>query len=489
MKKALIFGTLLFCLGFFPGLGAEESFGFGFDGEEEGDSPGLSLPLSVKIGGGVTAELGAFVRDFNSREKLENTTLGNIFSGDLDFSVSGSAAEAVIKLDLKADFQNLRAVVSFDEAYVRAFFGPVDIEGGLRKLSWGRADSFGPLDVINPLDYSDLTKIANPQDLKISRPMLHVSWRAGDFSKLEGVFLPGFQGQRFDLQGRWAPAQITGLPDKLTSSISSILAGMPPALAMVAAQNLLQFIDSFDPQALINQHYWENSSALKFFQGGLRFSTTLGSSDLGLQYYYGRLHRPALGVGFEGFINTATGDVDPGRLGVWFDYNPYHQIGIDFARVVAGFNIRAELAANITNDFGGDRGDVYNPSVAWSLGFDRDLFLGINLNLQTNETIRLFHDKIGANPFVHDTEDGKQTTSTRITAILSRKFLRDELEIRLAGLWGIEDKDYSFLPGLIWAKNDLSVELRGGFFGGDKEGELGQYRDNHFVKALIKYNF
>jgi hypothetical protein len=44
----------------------------------------------------------------------------------------------------------------FDEAYVRVYFGIFDIEAGFRKLTWGKADGFGPLDVINPLDTSEL---------------------------------------------------------------------------------------------------------------------------------------------------------------------------------------------------------------------------------------------------------------------------------------------------------------------------------------------
>jgi hypothetical protein len=56
---------------------------------------------------------------------------------------------------------------------------------------------------------------------------------------------------------------------------------------------------------------------------------------------------------------------------------------------LSGFNLRAELAANITEDIAGDDGAVYNPSLAWSLGFDRSLVAGIRATLQCNETIRL----------------------------------------------------------------------------------------------------
>jgi hypothetical protein len=44
------------------------------------------------------------------------------------------------------------------------------------------------------------------------------------------------------------------------------------------------------------------------------------------------------------------------KLVVTFAYNPCHQIGLDYAPVIAVFNLRAEFAANITEDISGDDG-------------------------------------------------------------------------------------------------------------------------------------
>ncbi|MDR1098969.1 MAG: hypothetical protein LBL28_00660, partial [Treponema sp.] len=169
-----------------------------------------------------------------------------------------------------------------------------------------------------------------------------------------------------------------------------------------------------------------------------------------------------------------------------FAYNPYHQIGADWAQVIAGFNLRAEAAANITYDTAGDDAGVYNPSLAWSLGFDRDLFWGINLNAQCNETIRLFDGNIKS-PL--DIEAGSDITTTRITAALSKRLLRDELEIKAAAIWEIESGVCLLMPALTWTKDDISAELTGGVFTGDDTGFFGQFHDNSFVKAGIKYTF
>jgi hypothetical protein len=238
----------------------------------------------------------------------------------------------------------------------------------------------------------------------------------------------------------------------------------------------------------INNLYKDYNYNLYSSQAGLRFTTTMGSSDLGFQYYYGKLPRPALSLNLDDFILTLPGSPDAEKIGINMAYNSYHQIGVDFARIIAGFNLRAEAGANITGDLDGTDGAVNNPALVWSLGFDRDLFWGINTNLQGTGSIRLFQDKLGKNPLT-EAESGKDLTSTRITAILSKKFFRDELEFKTTGLWGIEDKDFLIIPAIVWSKNDVTAELSAGFFGGDKAGELGQYKDNGYVKVTLGYSF
>jgi hypothetical protein len=167
-------------------------------------------------------------------------------------------------------------------------------------------------------------------------------------------------------------------------------------------------------------------------------------------------------------------------------YNPYHQIGIDWAQVLFGFNIRAEFAANSTHDLKGVDEAVNNPLLAWAFGFDRNLSWGINLNLQCNETIRLMNNKITSQL---DTEAGSNMISTQMIAALSKTFLNDQLELRVAAFWEIEAKDFMIIPSLIWTKDAVSVELSGGIFGGDEAGQFGQYWRNSFVKATLKYSF
>ncbi|MDR3130121.1 MAG: hypothetical protein LBU18_01090 [Treponema sp.] len=512
MKAGVFFSAAVFLLAAALTVHAQDDFGFGFGFSEDeggaassGNNGSASIAAGASVHGKAQAELLFFAEEFRSKDAIGNIQPGNIFSGELNFSAGGSNADGVINLKLRPDFQDPAKILSLDEAYVRAFFGNFNIEGGLRKLTWGKADSLGPLDVINPLDYSDLSAMSDVQSIKISRPLLHASYSIGPFTKIEGVFVPWFEGHRFAHSGRWAASQMTEFQEAVSARFAPQF-GMLPGLGI-----------NDPPPSIDSAQVTIDTSTLEYAQGGLRFTTTAGSSDIGVQYYSGFLPRPAVVLNQQGISDltgniasyaavifssgTSDEDKDSARNSirtilaslkaqnvVATAYNRCHQIGLDYAQVIAGFNLRAEMAANITEDLKGDDGLVYNPSVAWSLGFDRDIAAGINVNLQVNENIMLLNNKTDAD-ILNDIEAGSDVTDTRLTLTLSKKFLRDELELRATGIWGIEDMDYYILPALIWTKGDTAVELSGGVFAGNPDGGLGQYRDNGFIKAALSCSF
>jgi hypothetical protein len=324
----LLFSPLLFAQDF--------GFGFGDDGDEASASAsassGTRFPLS--IGGELSAQALMYRDAVKSWDGFASQNMGNMIRGKIDFSAETSAADGFFSLTL--DTVDLDHPADIDEAYIRLYASALKAELGLRKLSWGRADSMGPLDVINPLDYSDLTDITNQLGMKIARPMVRLTYSLGDFTAIEGVFIPWFEAHKFDTSGQWIPSQLSALP---------------PAFMSL---------------------YTDKKERLDYAQGGLRFTTTIGSADLGLQYYTGNFFRPAIS------LNVAR-IPSPGAAPKFFGYNRYHQIGADYAQVLAGFNVRSELGVNLTEDFSGDDPDVENPAIVYSLGFDRDLFLGINL--------------------------------------------------------------------------------------------------------------
>lgn len=477
MKKnhafTLVSGAAFLCLAlaFAP---AED--GFGFDdatvaSDPQGTASTDSSSRGMSVHGSVSAGATQFVSALDDADKLKDIRLGNMFSGRLDLSAKGTNADAAINIDLNEQTLSREAepFSIFDEAWFRMYFGKLDIETGLRKLTWGKADSQGPLDVLNPLDLTDLT-VTDSLARKIARPMVHATYALGTFTKLEGVVIPSFEGHHIATAGPWAPRQITDLPAEIIASVPAT-----PYQATFQA-GIATYLNSedFDMTTL-----YPDTGTLEYTQAGFRVTTTIGSNDIGFQYFTGNLPRPAISI--TGF------DAMPPDLKIKIAYNRYHQIGVDYAAVLVGFNVRTEIAANITKDLSGDDGEIYNPAMLWSVGFDRDLFAGINANVQFAGSVRLLDGKVGDT--LADTESGTDMTQTKITLQLSRKFLKDELELKAAGMYGIEDADYVCMPSVAWNKGDVSMEMGVGLFGGNTKGELGQYDNNDYIKASIKYTF
>ncbi|MDR2258806.1 MAG: hypothetical protein LBE14_06620 [Treponema sp.] len=499
-KRGLLFGLVFLCA-LLPPLGAQE-FGFGF-GDETGagaaSGSGGSLPPAVTVGGEVSAELLAYIDDIDTAHDAELASLGDIFSGALNLSASGANVDAAINLNLSGPtFADMAAYKGpqytpalIDEAYLRAFFGPLTIEGGYRKLTWGKADSLGPLDVVNPLDYSDLTGITDIMAVKIARPMVHLSWDFGANTKLAAVFVPAFQGHTFatDADDRWYSEQLRDFPDIVKNELISLIMkkNVPLGDLLLISQKL---------QAIMNEPITVpniDTAGLTYAQTGLRFTTTIGPADFGAQYYYGNFFRPSycfdtLDAFVNGLAANPSGTLNTALLYPRIEYNRYHQLGVDYAQVIGGFNIRAEFAAHITEDLAGDDGAVKNPFLAWSLGFDRDLVWGITANIQCNETIRLLNDKIADSPAL-DTEAGTDPTSTRLTMQISRKFLRDDLEVKFSNIWDLENMDVYLIPAVSWTIKDVTAELSAGIFTGKAGGELSQYHKNNFIRTGLSYSF
>jgi hypothetical protein len=507
---------LLFC----PlALGAQD---FWLDEDEEDSSASEISPgkLGLKTGGEISGELLIFPDELRQAGKAD---WGSLVSAKLNFDVSAPNAEAALHFNLSSrTIQNLTASnapfwtpMIIDELYIRAFLGPLTLETGLRKLAWGRADVQGPLDVINPLDYTDLTNVEDTMGRKIARPMIHASLPLGGVSKLEGVFIPNFQGHRYALDSgdRWYPSAITtgrrddmveGLIGGITKRLPSPL-NLPP-LSSYIAQNLNTGIGPNLPN--LGTSDIPPTQGLQYAQGGLRFTTTLGPADIGAQYYSGLLFRPSFIIkGADGLLervtndssailaayssnslsNTLTNMLGSAGLGPLLQYNRYHQIGLDYTQVIFDFSFRAELAANITEDLKGNKGGVYNPSLAWSAGFDRDLF-GFTFFVEADESIRLLNSKVRSNPAL-DTEGGLPLTATTLITRISRSFFQDKLELKFSLLWNIEAGDVYLIPSLGYTMGDLEALLSGGIFAGHDGGELSQYRNKGYIKTALSYSF
>jgi hypothetical protein len=361
-----IFSKIFFFLFLCSNVFAQD-FGFGFDDDFEDTIQAISL----KISGEIAVEMAPYVHDFSKDNSL-GVSFWDMVSGKLNFSFSSSSIDAVANLNLSADSiselwnasPNLRdpsyTPLFIDEAFMRAFIGPVNITAGLRKLHWGKADSFGPLDVTNPIDYSDLKSIVDLRESKIARPMIHVNWSTGSFSKLEGVFIPNFAGHRISQEGRWAPVQYSNIISNIEADITTKAAQQFGALAT----NPLFFTLMNNVRNNLMNHFsnaqiqFPSTGGLEYFQAGLRYTTTIRRADIGAQYFYGNLFRPNITInGIDAFLDDLSqhilaGDLNysgnPDLISPQIRFTRYHQFGVDYAQVFLGFNLRSELAFFLT---------------------------------------------------------------------------------------------------------------------------------------------
>lgn len=378
------------------------SFGFS-DDASSGDDFGFSAnttdtsAFSIKVGGGLYTGFPIFFNDFKS---IQDTRLGSLFWGTLHVKATAPVTEAYFGVSLNERTLGLNLgddsivfpakpqIPGFiDEAYAQLMIGPVVFGGGIKKITWGKADALSVLDIVNPQDLSN-PSVSDITKMKRARPMLYLSSYLPYDMKIEAVFLPVFEGHYLPMGGRWKPAQLDDqqalletpikeqlkknqhvanrlmwlmLPsgDSVTQSqIDTVLDGLPPGLlpASVIAHlktkitpDLLKqvkgggFTDINAAKAQIEKEIQAalanlntampspNTARLKYAQGGVRFTIPIaGTHDVGLQYYYGHLPLPAQSVDMSKLYIDIQGNMPYGNRPLWLGNNSVLPFSIDY---------------------------------------------------------------------------------------------------------------------------------------------------------------
>ena len=451
VKKISVLIGVLFCLFYTAALYAQDSSDdFGFDESSESDSA-----FSIDIGGRLSLG-GSFY--FNDFKTFKDVQPGSLVEGKLHVHATAPMTEAYfgVKLNgktlapLLGTEQNVFPKSSqiapwIDEAYLKMLFSSVVITGGIQKMNWGRAEDLSVLDIVNPRDKTDLTLMYAPQEMKIARPLISAVVYLPYDLKLEGVYLPVFEGNRI----------VTGKTDRWYSQ---------------QFDRIVQTDPSFFTRAIDTV----KTNTLAYSQGGGRLTAAVGGKhDFGIQYFYGRLPELA----FE-TLSPAT------FTGL---YNPYHHIGIDYGVGLGPVSLSAELAANITSDLSGKNPSVYNPSLAWNIGAVYSAPLGFTVSLTAAENIRLHHNRSAVE--INDVEYGKKATDTKLAFSISQTLLRSSFEWKLRAIVGIEDADFCIMPGIHWQLATLLLDCNVGIFGGKAAENLGQFSRNSFIRLTAAYEF
>ena len=499
---------------------------FGFDepeitGEKKsvlefGGSGGISARAWIDTENGYSS-----FGDIGSRTKTDYFPFFN-----LNAAYSGERADFEAKLKFNKNSLGDYKWDMLDELTARLYAGDWVIEGGKMRVVWGKGDKLHVVDNFNANDYTDFV-IPDYIDRRIGEPMFRVIYNSplSVNLRIEGIVTPVMTADRFAKSGEWSPfkmAKISGivrdtlgynLTRKLISSETAAAAlaasSSNPTLQLAAAKSASDYAEYLSYVNGINSNpesLYPDTAALEYAQAGLRATATLGSVDVGLSYYYG--HNKQLSVNMKNYLTGYNPALKHSTNLPEFSYDKLQVFGIEAAAAVWRFNVRAEGAYNMTDDFAGDKPWVHNNSIAWLFGFDIDLPISnLNLNVQECGKHILKSDAIGSygtypKRFDVDYDSDGIYVSDKLVINLSDKYLNDKLTAECSCIVGIENKEFAIFPKISWnVYGGFNLILSGAYIHADDEdGEFYNFtayksganvetRDKAFAELSVKYDF
>ncbi|MBC8526710.1 MAG: hypothetical protein H8D22_07615 [Candidatus Cloacimonetes bacterium] len=325
------------------------------------------------------------------------------------------------------------------EAFIDYFADNWDVRIGRQLIIWGKADGLAITDIISPKDYTEF--IAQDFD-DIRLPVDALKWRLlFEQANIEFLWLPVFK-----------PA-ILPSPD------------LPWAFKFEYPQNF----------QVIFEEPIEPDLTLKNSEVGGKLSFYLHGIDFAFSSFYTWDDLPTI------HKTISTGDT------IVIHYYPEHHrltfIGVEFSRPLGDFILRGEGAFYKDKYF--EPADILSESLFkknsldWLLGID---WTPGNYWMITAQL---------ADDFILNYNNAIKNDEHTMLATLhiSKKFLRQTLELSAMGYYGINDKDFFVRTGVDYALTDELHILSGiDIFGGNK-GIFGQFDNNDEVWIKAKYNF
>ncbi|MFP4566986.1 MAG: hypothetical protein ACLFNX_10835, partial [Spirochaetaceae bacterium] len=439
----------------------------------EDDSGGESSP-STSVGGEVELELRAFPEydDFDAFADSEVTAVPRVKT---EFTYEGSSSKVVADLE----YSSRMPVDSFeeliDEAYIRLFYDNLDVQAGYLKTTWGTGDEVHVVDVLNPTDFTDSIN-SEYAERKIAEKMVKLNIYTGANGLLELAYVPTLTQDRYATEGRWVPNELAALRSDVEAAFDALVGG--PGLTQYEA-------DQLKAQFLEDARNAPQPATLADGQYGLRYTTSVGGVDIGGIYYFGFIREPVIEIP----------EAEPADYSIHFDR--LNLFGLEFATVVGGFNLRAEAAYNMTEDFDGDDPSIHNHSIAYMGGFDRDLPVSnLNVNIQGRGEYLLANDEVSDNAdngladVDYDAGENEHYWTNTLVASLEDTYRNETITPSVDFLFTAETQDYVVRPGVEFVlADDATVNVRGSIFEGDRDTEFGQFDDNDHLEVRFEYAF
>ena len=406
--------------------------------------------FSVTVGGGIYVGITPFFTDMRDITELKPSSL---LWGNIHLDAQAPLTHAYINLNLNdqtlpfnlgnkwATTETNKIPRWLDEAYLQVSMSAVYFSGGLKKITWGRADILSVLDVVNP---HDMTQILYPNTAdKIGVPLLHFFAYTPHDIKIEAVFLPMFTPHLLAVEGRWKSRSM---------------------------QKVQEFACAKTKEELQNV-FKTDTAKFKFAHTGARLSTTFANAhDVGLQYFYGHSKMPLIRF----YATSARAE-----------YLPIHHIGLDYGTAIGPVNLKLEACANVVG-----QGQIKDSSIEWNASVLSPLTHGLSLNLVMKETIWMYSMEEGDKKNLYSLFRKDRQTETISLLSLSQTILRGAVEWKIALMMGLEDVDFAILPSLHAMFGTIIFDAQLGIFlGRDSNGTLSQYHKNNYLRLSFGYEF
>ena len=516
MKRTKIL-ALLSTAAFFSSFATAQDMDFGDDfgsdfGGDFGDTASSSsfAATALSVNGEAQVNFRAYVDDEGtSGLPIDEWNTWVDPKGKLGLNYSNDSVSADVKFALSKDIITDYKADIIDELTLEAYLGNFVIQAGKMKVVWGKGDKLHVIDNFNANDYKDFL-IPDYIDRRISEPMVRVLYNApndaGPFTsnRFEFIWTPFMTADRYAASGRWVPTQVNELKENLTGiakeSIKNTVSEMEKdRIAIIKGDNTKQaefealnttYLSQLSNSSSLADNLYPDLYQLKYMQAGARFTTTTGSWDWGLSYYFGRDKRASFDYKkkapyVQKYLEGTAEEDDK-----FIDYDFLQVFGIEAAKTFGAYNFRAEAAYNLTKDVAGDDPKVHNNSLAWVFGFDRDLPVSeLNFNLQTLGKFILNHDEIKDSG---DTEIGTYKTDNKLVLNISDNLAHGKLKPEVSAIYGFEHFDLIIMPKVTWYVSDgLEFSASGMYMQSfiESRSEFGNWHNNSFVQIAAKYTF
>lgn len=506
MKRTKIL-ALLATAAFFSSFATAQDMDFGDDfgsdfGSDFGDSSSSSsfAATALSVNGEAQVNFRAYVDDEGtSGLPIDEWNTWVDPKGKLGLNYSNDSVSADVKFALSKDIITDYKADIIDELTLEAYLGNFVIQAGKMKVVWGKGDKLHVIDNFNANDYKDFL-IPDYIDRRISEPMVRVLYNApndaGPFTsnRFEFVWTPFMTADRYASSGRWVPNQVNELKESLTRTAGKLITKQR-MLAGTDSEAQAVYTTMLSRSSSLADNLYPDLYQLKYMQAGARFTTTTGSWDWGVSYYFGRDKRASFdyenivhGTYVEKYLKGTAGEDDK-----FIDYDFLQVFGVEAAKTFGAYNFRAEAAYNLTQDVAGDNPRIHNNSVAWVFGFDRDLPISeLNFNLQTQGKYIINHDEIDDSKNSIDTEKSTYKTDNKLVLNISDNLAHGKLKPEVSAIYGFEHFDLIIMPKVTWYVSDgLEFSASGMYMQSfiESRSEFGKWHNNSFVQIAAKYTF